>query len=130
MAPSSGQGTSHSLNCASHSSKRCWPFAAGYRGSGFVLWHRPEIFGAAAILSGFRETSAAPARWQACGLVTHFFRPLSLRRFPKAGPASGHWDYQLKLASGPSQLRIITAYYPASVHHSRSACFLRTGRPS
>jgi hypothetical protein len=44
MAPSSGQGTSHSLNCASHSSKRCWPFAAGYRGSGFVLWHRAESF--------------------------------------------------------------------------------------
>jgi len=29
------------------------PRAAGYRGSDFVLWHKAEVFGTAAILSAF-----------------------------------------------------------------------------
>ena len=70
MAPSSGQGTSHSLNCASHSSKRCWPFAAGYRGSGFVQWHTSEMFGPTAILSGYRVTFAVPLRQATRVLLT------------------------------------------------------------
>ena len=50
------------------------------------FWHHPEVFGAAAILSGFEGTSAAPARWQACGLVTH----ICLRQFVSASAYHSH----------------------------------------
>jgi hypothetical protein len=46
------------------------PRAAGYRGSDFVLWHRPADYRTAAISSAFRGTFAVSARRLACLFMT------------------------------------------------------------
>jgi hypothetical protein len=48
IPPSSDQGTSQSVNC-NHLAAPLLTVAAGYRVSGFVLWHTSEDSGTAAI---------------------------------------------------------------------------------